>query len=99
LITGGDYNSFQPISLAAGKCRARHARIGVTLFHEYCCLPESRDQPAITERKGEIMPVQKQGSTGPDVTNLQQKLKGLGVDSLQTEGNSKVAGEDEMTDW
>jgi len=37
--------------------------------------------------KGAIMPILKQGSKGPDVTNLQQKLKDLGFDPNGVDGN------------
>src|SRR5258708_38792064 len=33
------------------------------------------------------MPTLRQGSSGPDVTNLQQKLKGLGFDPNGVDGN------------
>src|SRR5947207_4665872 len=37
--------------------------------------------------KGETMPILKQGSSGPDVTKLQQKLKDLGFDPNGVDGN------------
>jgi peptidoglycan hydrolase-like protein with peptidoglycan-binding domain len=37
--------------------------------------------------KGESMPVLKKGSSGPDVTALQQKLKDLGFDPKGVDGN------------
>src|SRR5712664_3382500 len=38
-------------------------------------------------RKGDTMPVLRQGSSGPDVTALQQKLKDLGFDPNGVDGN------------
>src|SRR5216684_5550404 len=48
----------------------------------------SRKKKAITTHKiGEIMTVLRQGSSGPDVTNLQQKLKDLGFDPNAVDGD------------
>src|SRR6266498_5762411 len=65
--------------------RDRHHR------HQRSCKSSRRldaPVPALIESlEEEIMPILKQGSSGSDVKNLQQKLKDLGFDPKGVDGN------------